>query len=76
MQTFLGWFYVVVVIYTFVTLLFDVSTMKLMLWSGIFFLLWITAKYLQDMQHMGILRGLAGYLASLNRGSIRASPSS
>jgi hypothetical protein len=65
LQTFLGWFYVVVVIYTFVTLLFDVSTMKLLLWSGIFFLLWITAKYLQDMQHMGILRGLAGYLASL-----------
>src|SRR5207249_3110571 len=60
-----GWIYVFVLLYTIVTLLFDVSTLKALLWGGIFCLLWIVSKYLEDMKHMTVLSGVWSYLASL-----------
>src|SRR4051812_28764374 len=60
-----GWIYVFVLLYTIVTLLFDVSTMKALLWGGIFLLLWIASKYLEDMKHLTVLSGVWNYLGSL-----------
>jgi hypothetical protein len=60
-----GWVYVFVLLYTIVTLLFDVSTMKALLWGGIFLLLWIASKYLEDLKHVTVLSGVWRYLAGL-----------
>ena len=40
-------------------------TLKALLWGGIFLLLWIASKYLEDMKHMTVLSGVWNYLASL-----------
>jgi hypothetical protein len=61
-----GWIYVLVLLYTIFCLLFDVSTMRALLWAGIFCLLWIVSKYLEDMKHMTVLSGVWSYLASLH----------
>src|SRR4051812_5718969 len=53
-----GWVYVFVLLYTIVTLLFDISTMKALLWGGIFLLLWIASKYLEDLKHITVLSGV------------------
>jgi hypothetical protein len=60
-----GWIYVFVLLFTIATLLFDVSTLKAMLWGGIFLLLWIASKYLEDMKHLTVLSGVWSYLANL-----------
>jgi hypothetical protein len=62
---FWGWVYVWVLLYTFVTLLFDVSTFKFLLWGGIFTLVWLTSKYLEDMRNMYLLSGLFDHMRSL-----------
>ena len=63
--TFWGWVYVFALLYTIVTLLFDISTLKALLWGGIFLLLWVTSKYFEDMKHLTILTGVFHYLAGL-----------
>jgi MYXO-CTERM domain-containing protein len=60
-----GWAYVFVLLYTIATLLFDVSTLKALLWGGIFCLLWIASKYLEDLKHITVLSGIGHYLAHL-----------
>ena len=60
-----GWIYVFVLLYTIVSLLFDVSTMKALLWGGIFLLLWVISKYLEDLKHLTVLSGVWSYLAGL-----------
>ncbi|MBC8106650.1 MAG: hypothetical protein H7Z14_08680 [Anaerolineae bacterium] len=60
-----GWIYIFALLYTIVTLLFDVNTKKALLWGGIFLLLWIASKYLEDMKHLTILSGVWRYLAAL-----------
>jgi hypothetical protein len=60
-----GWIYVFALLYTIVTLLFDISTLKALLWGGMFLLLWIASKYLEDLKHMTVLSGVWSYLASL-----------
>jgi hypothetical protein len=61
-----GWIYALAVIYTFVTLLFDVSTLKFALWSGIFAFLWLISRYLEDLKHWPILSHLTAYLSGLH----------
>jgi hypothetical protein len=61
-----GWIYVFVMLYTIITLLFDVSTYKALLWGGIFFLVWITCKYLEDWKHFGLLSWVTGKMANLH----------
>ena len=61
-----GWAYATVVLYTFVTLLFDVSTLKFALWSGILAFLWLISRYLEDLKHWPILSHLSAYLAGLH----------
>jgi hypothetical protein len=57
-----GWIYVFVLLYTIVTFLFDVSTLKALLWGGIFLLLWLASKYFEDVKGMTILSGVWRYL--------------
>jgi hypothetical protein len=65
-QSFLGWFYIWVLIYTFVSLLFDVSTPKLLLWAGIFVFVWLISKYMEDLKHILMLGHVFAYLSSLH----------
>src|SRR5689334_10889308 len=51
----LGWIYIWVLIYTFLSLMFDISTPKLLLWVGIFTLVWLTSKYIEDVRHFPML---------------------
>jgi hypothetical protein len=60
-----GWIYIFVLLYTIVSLLFDISTMKALLWGGIFLLVWITSKYLEDMRHLQLLSWVTRHLANL-----------
>jgi hypothetical protein len=61
-----GWMYVFVLLYTLVTLLFDVNTPRALLWSGIFALVWLASLYLEDMKHVTVLSGIGEYLRSLH----------
>src|SRR5205823_2166893 len=45
----LGWVYIWVLLYFFITLLYDFSTRKLALWVLIFTLLWLTSKYIEHL---------------------------
>src|SRR4051812_1573556 len=60
-----GWIYIFVLLYTIASLLFDVSTMKALLWGGIVLLLWITSKYLEDVKHIPSLSWVTHHLANL-----------
>ena len=61
-----GWIYIWVVFYTLVTLLFDLSSLKFLLWAGIFTFAWVVSKYLEDMKHLQVLSLLTGYLRQLH----------
>ena len=61
-----GWIYLFVLLYTFVTLLFDVSTPKFLLWAGIFTLVWLTSKYLEDVRDWYLLSGVFHHIRSLH----------
>jgi hypothetical protein len=61
-----GWIYIWVLLYTFVTLLFDVSTPRFLLWAGIFTLVWLTSKYLEDVRDMYLLSGAFEHIRSLH----------
>ena len=61
-----GWIYIWVLLYTFVTLLFDVSTPRFLLWAGIFTLVWLTSKYLEDVRDMYLLSGAFDHIRSLH----------
>jgi hypothetical protein len=61
-----GWVYVWVLLYTFVTLVFDTSTWKFLLWAGIATLVWLTSKYLEDVRDMYLLSGVLAYLRDLH----------
>jgi len=60
-----GWIYIWVLLYTFVTLLFDVNTFKFLLWAGIFTLVWLTSKYLEDVRDWYLLSGAFHHMRSL-----------
>lgn len=62
---FFGWFYVWVLLYFFVTLLYDFSARKLGLWALIFALIWLTSKYFEQNKNVAVLGSLSGYLADL-----------
>jgi hypothetical protein len=61
-----GWIYVVVLLYTIVSMLFDVSTVKALLWAGIFALVWITSKYLEAVKGIVFLSAIQRYLSGLH----------
>jgi hypothetical protein len=61
-----GWIYVWMVLYTLVTLLYDMNTMKFLLWVGIFSFLWLIGRYLQDMQYIPVLTHVAAMFRGLH----------
>jgi len=60
-----GWIYVWVLVYFIVTLLFDLSTHRLLLWIGIFSLIWLLSKYVEHVRNVAVLGFVFEYLASL-----------
>jgi hypothetical protein len=62
----MGWIYVWVMLYTFVTVLFDLSTIKLLLWGGILALLWITCKYVEAIRGFSLLNHIIGHFRYLH----------
>jgi hypothetical protein len=61
-----GWIYVFVVLFTIATILFDVNTFKALLWGGIVLLVWISSKYLEQVEHVMFLSSVGRYLRSLH----------
>ena len=62
---FFGWLYVWVLLYFFVTLLYDFSARKLALWALIFALIWLASKYVEDIKNVAVLSYVFDYLAVL-----------
>jgi len=61
-----GWVYVWVVLYFVVTLLYDLSTRQLVLWVGIFTLIWLASKYIENLRNVAVLGYVFHYLAQLD----------
>ena len=62
---FMGWLYIMVLAYTFVSLLFDISTPRFLLWIGIFVFIYVLALLIESRQHIHILTHVFGYLHRL-----------
>lgn len=60
-----GWVYIWVLLYTFVTLVFDTSTLKFLLWAGIFTFVWLISKYFEDVRSLYLLSGVFDHMRSL-----------
>lgn len=61
-----GWIYIWILVYFLVSLLYDFSLRKLVLWTGIFMLIWLMSKYVEHVRHVAVLGYVFEYLASLN----------
>jgi hypothetical protein len=59
-----GWVYVWVMLYTLLTLLFDLSTRKFLLWAGIFTFVWVVSLYVEDIKHVEMLSKAVRWLRS------------
>jgi len=65
MSVVMGWIYVWVLMMILVTLLFDVGTLKLMLWMGIFVFAWFLSKYFEELRHLVLISWVVNYLRGL-----------
>ncbi len=61
-----GWVYLWVLLYTFVSVLFDVNTSKFLLWFGIFAFLWLAARYMEDLNHVPVVSSFVAYFRGLH----------
>jgi hypothetical protein len=61
-----GWIYLWVLLYTLITLAFDVSTWKFLLWAGIFAFVWLISKYFEDLRNMYLLSRVFAHLRGLS----------
>jgi hypothetical protein len=62
---FMGWVYVWVLVYTFITILFDVNLSRVLLWMGIFAFGWLASKYLEELKHWRVLSPVGVFLRGL-----------
>jgi hypothetical protein len=62
----LGWIYVWSIVYFLFTLLYDFSTKKLALWAGIFMLIWLAARYVENLRNVVIIGHVLHYMAGLS----------
>jgi len=60
-----GWVYIWVLLYTLVTLMFDISTPRFLLWFGGFAFVWILSKYFEDVRGLYLLSGVMAHLREL-----------
>jgi hypothetical protein len=61
-----GWVYAWVLVYTMLTVMFDINTLKFALWAGIIMFAWIASKYLEDMRHWHVLSSLTSRIKALH----------
>jgi hypothetical protein len=62
----MGWIYIWLIVYFLFTLLYDFSTKKLALWGGIVMLVWLTAKYVENLREIVLVGHVLNYLAELS----------
>jgi hypothetical protein len=62
----LGWIYVWTTIYLIATLLYDFNVKKLALWVGIFCLIWLFSKYVENLKNIAVVGRIFQYLSDLN----------
>ena len=60
-----GWAYAGVLLYTLATLLFDFSSLRLLLWVGVAGFVWLASTYLEELKHVVVLSGVFAYLRGL-----------
>ncbi|HZL33697.1 MAG TPA: hypothetical protein VFC78_00220 [Tepidisphaeraceae bacterium] len=58
----MGWAWMAVLIYTFLTLTFDVNLPKFLLLAAGFAFVWLMGKYVQDLKNVPILHAAAAFL--------------
>jgi hypothetical protein len=67
-----GWVYVWVLVYTLITVLFDINTPRFLLWVGIFLFVWLACRYVELLHRVPVLAVVVNYFAglhpALNRG--------
>lgn len=61
-----GWIYVWVLLYSMLTFLFDVGMFRLLIWAGLFMLVWMTSKYIEAVRQVPVLSSVLVFLASLH----------
>lgn len=61
-----GWIYIWILVYFLVSLLYDFSMRKLLLWIGIFMLVWLGSKYVEHVRNVAVLGYVFDYLAALS----------
>jgi len=66
LETVAAWLYIFVIAYFFVTILYDLSVKKLLLWTGAMLLLWLGAKHLEHLHNVIIVGRFVQYFASLD----------
>ncbi|MCC7083440.1 MAG: hypothetical protein IT427_00355 [Pirellulales bacterium] len=62
---FFGWLYVWMLVYFIVTLMYDFSIRKLLLWVLIFALIWLASSYFENLKNVAVLSPVFSYLRSL-----------
>jgi len=60
-----GWLYLWILLYTLVSLLFDVNTSKFLLWFGVFCFIWLAARYMEDLKHVPVVSHVLLYFHNL-----------
>ncbi|HEX4149071.1 MAG TPA: hypothetical protein VHY20_08790, partial [Pirellulales bacterium] len=60
-----GWVYIAVTFYFIVTVLYDFSTAKFLLWLGIFALIWLASKYIEHVRNVAALDAVVQYLRNM-----------
>ncbi|MBC7785395.1 MAG: hypothetical protein H7144_16300 [Burkholderiales bacterium] len=61
-----GWAYLWVVIFTLVTLLFDLSLARLAFWTGVYALIWVSSRYLEDLKQVPVVTDVLRFFHDLH----------
>lgn len=64
-ETWLGWAYMWVVLYTIVTILFDLNTSRFLFWLFVFCFLWLACKYIEDLKNIPVVTDIVRYFKNL-----------
>lgn len=62
----LGWAYLAVLVFTLTSILFDLSTYRLLFWAGILAFLWLASRYLEDLKHVPVVTEVFAYFRALH----------
>lgn len=62
----MGWVYIITLTYTLVSLLFDFSAWKFLLWTGIFVFIYVLASLVEEKRNIVLLSHFFGYIRGLH----------